>query len=54
MKEQTNTKIYQYDGDEHRLSDVGLYFRNLDKPLLIGMRKRLEKTKKGTKTLIKK
>ena len=34
MKEQTNTKIYQYDGDEHRLSDLGLYFRNLDKPLL--------------------
>lgn len=34
MKEQTNTEIYQYDGDEHRLSDLGLYFRNLDKPLL--------------------
>lgn len=34
MKEQTNTKIYQYDGDEHRLSDLGLYFRNLDKPIL--------------------
>mgnify|MGYP004541549185 FL=1 len=34
MKEQTNTRIYQYDGDEHRLSDLGLYFRNLDKPLL--------------------
>ena len=34
MKEQTNTKIYQYDGDEHRLSDLGLYFRNLDKALL--------------------
>ena len=34
MKEQTNTKIYQYDGDEHRLSDLGLYFRDLDKPLL--------------------
>ena len=34
MKEQTNTKIYQYDGDEHRLSDLGLYFRSLDKPIL--------------------
>ena len=34
MKEQTNTKIYQYDGYEHRLSDLGLYFRNLDKALL--------------------
>lgn len=34
MKEQTNTKIYQYDGDAHRLSDLGLYFRNLDKPIL--------------------
>ena len=34
MKEQTNTKIYQYDDDEHRLSDLGLYFRSLDKPLL--------------------
>lgn len=34
MKEQTNTKIYQYDDDEHRLSDLGLYFRSLDKPIL--------------------
>ena len=34
MKEQTNTKIYQYDGDEHKLSDLGLYFRDLNKPLL--------------------
>lgn len=34
MKEQTNTEIYQYDGDEHRLSDLGLYFRSLDKPIL--------------------
>ena len=34
MKEQTNTKIYQYDGDELKLSDLGLYFRDLNKPLL--------------------